>query len=135
VAVAGTVGAVAAATWFGRDILQVNKQLDPYRRIPCSTAPSGYCDGSGKPVDPSMLQLTTNQTEAKNKLQDQGNKDYVLQWVFIGLGAAFGVADAVLLYKGYLAPEGSQQSASNHGLRIFPTASASAGGIIAEFDF
>jgi hypothetical protein len=135
VAVAGTAAAAATAVWFGRDILEVNKQLDPYRRIPCSTAPSGYCDGTGKPVDSSMLMLTTAQTEAKNKLQDQGNKDYVLQWVFIGLGAAFGVADGVLLYKGYLSPEGSQQSASNHGLRIFPTASASSGGIIAEFDF
>jgi hypothetical protein len=136
-AVAGTVAAAATAGWFGYDILQVNKQLDPYRRIPCptSTSPSGYCDGSGHAVDSSMLMLTDAQKASRNRLQDQGQKDYVLQWVFIGLGVAFGVADAVLLYKGYLAPEGSQQSASNHGLRIFPTASASAGGIIAEFDF
>ena len=40
-----------------------------------------------------------------------------------------------LLYKGYLASEGNNQSASNHGLRIFPTATASTRGIVAEFDF
>ena len=65
---------------------------------------------------------------------DQGNRDETLQWVFVGVGGAFAVAGGYLLYKGYLAAEGSQ-SASNHGLRIFPTATASAGGIVAEFDF
>ena len=48
------------------------------------------------------------------------------------------MAGGYLLYKGYLAAEGNQngsQSASNHGLRIFPTATASAQGIAAEFDF
>jgi hypothetical protein len=59
-----------------------------------------------------------------------------LQWVFVGVGGAFAVAGGYLLYKGYLAADGSgSQSASNHGLRIFPTATASARGIAAEFDF
>jgi hypothetical protein len=134
VAIAGTVAAAGTAVYFGRQIVEINGQLDAYRRFPCpaSTSPTGYCDVNGHAADPMLTQA---QTQSKNQLQDQGNKDYVLQWVFIGLGAAFGVADAVLLYKGYLSPEGSQQTASNHGLRIFPTASASAGGIIAEFDF
>jgi hypothetical protein len=143
VAVAGTVAAAATAGWFGYDILQINKQLDPYRRIPCNTAPSGYCDGTGKPVDPSALTLSQADLQTVHDKTDQGNKDHVLQWVFVGLGATFALAGGVLLYKGYLASEGSQQTASNHpsnhglnhGLRIFPTASASAGGIIAEFDF
>jgi hypothetical protein len=54
--------------------------------------------------------------------------------VFVGLTGAFAIAGGVLLYKGYLAGEGTQ-SASNHGLRLFPTATASSGGIVAEFEF
>jgi hypothetical protein len=110
ISVVGTVASAGIALKFGLDINDINKRLDPYRG-------TGTCD----------------QTCAA--LQSQGNKDYALQWVFIGLGSAFAVANVVLFYKGYLATEGSRQSASNHGLRIFPTASASAGGIIAEFDF
>jgi len=66
---------------------------------------------------------------------DTGNRDQTLQWVFVGVGGAFAVAGGYLLYKGYLASEGNNQSASNHGLRIFPTATASTRGIVAEFDF
>ena len=134
VAVAGTVASAAIAGGFGYNINQINKQLDPYRRIPCSSAASGYCDGNGKPVDSSMVPLTTGQLQTVNDKTSQGNKDQVLQWVFVGLSGAFAVGAGVLFYKGYLAPEGTK-SASNHGLRIFPTASASSGGIIAEFDF
>jgi len=68
-----------------------------------------------------------------NKLAE-GNRAETRQWIFIGVGSAAAVAGGFLLYKGYLAPEGSS-SASNRGLRLFPTATASAGGIIAEFDF
>ena len=116
VAVVGTLASASLALRFGLDIREVNKQLDPYR---------------GRDL---------SQTELKtvHDLTTEGHQDELLQWVFVGLTGAFAVAGGVLLYKGYLstekAHEGSQ-SASNHGLRIFPTASASAGGIIAEFDF
>ena len=48
----------------------------------------------------------------------------------------FAIAGGYLLYKGYLENDsnGSSTSASR-GLRIFPTAGASAGGVMAEFDF
>jgi hypothetical protein len=119
VAVVGTLASAGIATKFGLDINDINKKLDPYR-------------GKDLTNDP-VASRTVHDLEA------QGNKDYVLQWVFVGLGGAFFASSAVLFYKGYLSSEGSQQSASNHGLnhglRIFPTASASAGGIIAEFDF
>jgi hypothetical protein len=78
--------------------------------------------------------LTTSEKQNRDNLVEDGNRDHLLQWVFVGLTGAFAVAGGVLLYKGYLASEG-KQSASNHGLRLFPTATASAGGIIAEFDF
>jgi hypothetical protein len=113
VAVVGTLASASLALKFGLDIKDINKQLDPYRGKSLSNA------------DQKTVQDLTN----------QGHQDEILQWVFVGLSGAFAIAGGVLLYKGYLSSEGGTQSASNHGLRIFPTASASAGGIIAEFDF
>jgi hypothetical protein len=78
--------------------------------------------------------LTDDQRAKAHALTDDGHQDQMLQWVFVGIAGAFAIAGGVLLYKGYLTPEGTQ-SASNHGLRLFPAATASSGGIIAEFEF
>jgi hypothetical protein len=131
VAVVGTAAAGGLAVKYGLNVRDINNQLDQYRRFTCST---GVCDSQGKPSQP----LTSSQKSSVSSLTDQGNKDETLQWVFVGVGGAFAVAGGYLLYKGYLAAEGTEsgnQSASNHGLRIFPTATASARGIAAEFDF
>jgi hypothetical protein len=120
------------AVKYGLNVRDVNNQLDQYRRFTCST---GVCDSQGNPSQP----LTSSQKSSVSTLTDQGNKDETLQWVFVGVGGAFAVAGGYLLYKGYLAADGQgqggSQSASNHGLRIFPTATATAQGIAAEFDF
>jgi hypothetical protein len=131
VAVAGTVASGALALKFGLDVKDINQQLDQYRRFNCMTSPTGLCDSAGKPAQP----LTADQKSTVATKTDTGNKDQTLQWVFVGVGGAFAIAGGYLLYKGYLASEGNQQSASNHGLRIFPTATASTRGIVAEFDF
>jgi hypothetical protein len=131
IAAVGTVASALLAVKFGVDVRDVNQQLDAYRRFNCTTASSGVCDDRGNPSTP----LTAAQNSAKTNLVDQGNRDETLQWVFVGVGGAFAVAGGYFLYKGFLSSEGNQQSASNHGLRIFPTATASAGGIVAEFDF
>jgi hypothetical protein len=134
VATVGTAVSGALALKFGLDVRDVNKTLDQYRRFPCQAATTtGYCDGNGRTNVNPMLSTTEKQTV--HSLTDSGNRDELLQWVFVGLTGAFAVGSAVLLYKGYLSSEGDHPSASNHGLRIFPTATASAGGIIAEFDF
>jgi hypothetical protein len=130
IAVVGTVASASLALKFGLDVRDINNQLDAYRRFPCQSA-TGYCDGNGKAVPPTLSQ---DESARSASLTSTGNRDQLLQWVFVGFTGAFAVASGVLLYKGYLAPEGST-SASNRGLRLFPTATASAGGIIAEFDF
>jgi hypothetical protein len=130
VAVAGTIASGALALKFGLDVKDINQQLDQYRRFSCSSSPTGLCDNKGEPAAP----LTADQKSTVATKTDTGNRDQTLQWVFVGVGGAFAVAGGYLLYKGYLASEGSQ-SASNHGLRIFPTATASSRGIVAEFDF
>jgi hypothetical protein len=133
IAVVGTAASAALALKFGLDVRDVNQQLDQYRRFLCSNSYSGYCDGNGKPAS-NPKDFTAAMTQTQSSLEDQGNKDQTLQWVFVGVGGAFAVAGGYLLYKGYLSSEGGQ-SASNHGLRIFPTATASSKGIVAEFDF
>ena len=55
-----------------------------------------------------------------------------MQWVFVGLTGAFAIAGGVLLYKGYLALGGNRRVRQITGFRLFPTATASAGGIVAS---
>ena len=132
VAVVGTLASAGLALKFGLDVRDINNELDQYRRFTCPGSTTGYCDGTGKTnVSPTLSQEETGIVKTKT---DEGNRDQLLQWVFVGLSGAFAIAGGVLLYKGYLASEGTQM-ASNHGLRIFPSATASSGGIIAEFEF
>lgn len=153
VAVVGTVAAAGMALKFGNDIRQINTELDPFRRFECSTSQTGYCDKSGAAADP----ITDAKTKSfVNTKTDEGNRAQTLQWVCVGLLPPFAIAGAYFLYKGYLEGDGSKdggartsssagkrgarasrstQSIGDLGLRIFPSASASAGGIIAEFDF
>ena len=128
----GTVLSAGAALKFGLDVRDINAQLDQYRRFQCMGDPpmTANCDVNGKAAGP----LPDDAPEKSHNLTEQGNKDQLLQWVFVGLTGAFAIAGGVLLYKGYLSSEG-KQSASNHGLRLFPTATASSGGIVAEFEF
>ncbi len=130
VAVVGTLASAAVAIKYGLDVRDINKQLDQYRTHPCGT--NMLCMSNGQPAQP----LTAQQQADKTNKIDQGNRDETLQWVFIGVGGAFAVASGYFLYKGFLSGDsGTTSSASNHGLRLFPTASASAAGVIAEFDF
>jgi hypothetical protein len=131
IAAVGTVASAGLALKFGLDVKDINNQLDAYRRFPCNSA-TGFCDGNGQPA---KMTLTQDEAARSASLTSTGNRDQLLQWVFVGFTGAFAIASGVLLYKGYLSTEGSNNSASNHGLRLFPTASATAGGIIAEFDF
>jgi hypothetical protein len=129
VALVGTLASAGLALKFGLDVRDINNQLDQYRRFPCPNG-MGTCDINNNPAQP----LSQDQAARSHTLTDEGNRDQLLQWVFVGLTGAFAIAGGVLLYKGYLETEGTQ-SASNHGLRLFPTATASSGGIIAEFEF
>jgi hypothetical protein len=131
VALAGTAVSAAFAVKYGLSVRDINSQLDQYRRFPCPGSDTGTCDVQNNPAPP----LTTDQLSRSHSLTEQGNQDQLLQWVFVGLTGAFAIAGGVLLYKGFLASEGGTQSASNHGLRLFPTATRSSGGVIAEFEF
>jgi hypothetical protein len=133
VAVVGTLTSAALALKFGNDVRQINRDLDPYRRFQCNTSNTGLCDARGDPKPPLTLQ---DKTVVSSKTDD-GNRAQTLQWVFVGLAPPFAIAAGFLLYKGYLQSESREGHAvsSDRGLRIFPTATASARGIIAEFDF
>jgi TolB-like protein len=131
-ALVGAATSAALAVKFGHDVKQNNKDLDPFRRYECGNVSStGLCNKNGEAANP----LTLAEKGVVASKTDEGNRAQTLQWVFVGLIPPLAIAGGYLLYRGYLDGEGSGGSASNHGLRIFPTASASAGGVMAEFDF
>jgi len=70
---------------------------------------------------------------------DTGRHDQLLEEVFFISALPLAIAGGYFLYKGYLdsgsVNETSPTSTASRGLRIFPTASASSGGIVTEFDF
>ena len=69
-------------------------------------------------------------------LEDRGHRDQVLEEVLLISAIPIAIAGGYFLYKGYLdSGSGKETSTASRGLRIFPTASASAGGIVTEFDF
>jgi hypothetical protein len=104
------------ATKYGLDVRSINSDLDHFRNV--------------SPLSDSQ------QTTIHDKL-DEGNRAVTRQWIFIGVGTAFAAAGGFLLYKGYLDKEAGSgpKTSDNRGLRVFPTANTSSGGIAAEFDF
>jgi hypothetical protein len=134
VALVGTAAAAGLAVKFGYDVKQINSQLDPYRRFCTST---GCVDNRGQPAQPINAMTDPAGTLFIHNKTDEGNRDQTLQWVFVALAPPFALAAGYFFYKGYLESDSKEgtRTSSSHGLRIFPTATASAGGIIAEFDF
>jgi hypothetical protein len=132
IALAFTAASLGAATYFGLQVKQINKDLDGFRRFPC-TSPTGWCDSANLPTsapDPAKKGYVSQKL-------DEADRDRTYQIVSLCVGGAFALAGGFLYYKGYLDKEGGSgpRTADNHGLRIFPTGTASSGGIVAEFDF
>jgi hypothetical protein len=131
VAVVGTAGALAGGLYFAKQVGDTNAQLDPYRHYPCPGDPKSFCTASGGPYAPPPDATTKIQN-----LEDRGHRDQVLEEVLLISAVPIAIAGGYFLYKGYLdSGSGKETSTASRGLRIFPTASASAGGIVTEFDF
>jgi PEGA domain len=135
VAVVGTFAAAGLGLKFAKDVQQINSDLDQYRRIPvgqpgCPTSSTGYCDTGG---NPKMARTPEENLIVQNK-QDQGRHSQTLEEVFLIGAVPFAIAGGYFLYKGYL-ESGNETPTASRGLRIFPAATASAGGIVTEFDF
>jgi len=124
------LASAGAAIKFGLDVSKINKDLDQFRRYPCSADPMG-CDSTGK-----VAPLSDQDRKTRDSKLSEGQRDRNLQWVFIGVGSALGITSAYLLYKGYLdSDDAPTRREAMSGLRIFPTAGMSSGGVQAEFDF
>ncbi len=128
VTLGAALGSTGAAAYFGREVLRVNSDLDPFRRFDCS---AGTCNKDKQPAAP----LSPAERQKVDDLRGEGRRAETLQWVFIGLGGAFAAASGYLFYRGYLdEPSGSTET-SFRGLRVFPSTGAGSGGITAELDF
>jgi hypothetical protein len=68
-------------------------------------------------------------------LEDQGSRYQKLETGLFIVSAGVALVGGFFLYKGYLDSDNNEKTTASRGLRIFPTASASAGGIVTEFDF
>jgi hypothetical protein len=135
VAIVATFATAGAGLKFAKDVQQINSDLDPYRRIPlgqpgCSNSDTGYCgiNGSAKPA------LLPNEKSIVDQKLADGKDAQKMETIFFVAAPILAIASGFFLYKGYLESDGETTTASR-GLRIFPTASASAGGIVTEFDF
>jgi PEGA domain len=126
------LASAGAGVKFGLDVKNVNKSLDPYRRFPCAGNSGQLCDTKGV-VRPSLSQAEKNKVASLNS---EGTRDQTLQWICVGVGSALGIASGYFFYKGYIDSDDDHARREAHqGLRIFPMAGASGGGILAEFDF
>src|SRR3569623_190222 len=124
------LASAGAAIKFGLDVSKINKDLDQFRRYPCSADPMG-CDSMGK-----VAPLSDQDRKTRDDKLSEGQRDRNLQWVFIGVGSALGITSAYLLYKGYLdSDDAPTRREAMSGHRIFPTAGMSSGGVQAEFDY
>ncbi|HEX4404404.1 MAG TPA: PEGA domain-containing protein [Polyangia bacterium] len=127
VAVVGVAGTLAGGAYFAKHVNDINGELDQFRRFPCKNDPQMTCNSSGDPKAPVEKSMYS-------RLEDQGNRDQKLEKILFGVSAGVALVGGYFLYRGYLDSDNEKTTASR-GLRIFPTASASAGGIVTEFDF
>src|SRR5262245_54415098 len=83
IALVGTVASASLALKFGLDVRDINNQLDRYRRFMCPSDPpmTANCDVHGQPAPP----ITDDDRVKSHALTDEGNRDQLLQWVFVGL--------------------------------------------------
>src|SRR5262245_19888068 len=83
IALVGTVASASLALKFGLDVRDINGQLDRYRRFQCPNEPATTmnCDVHGQPAPP----ITDDDRVKSHALTDEGNRDQLLQWVFVGL--------------------------------------------------
>ncbi|HVZ74251.1 MAG TPA: PEGA domain-containing protein [Polyangia bacterium] len=136
VAVVGTLTATGLGIKFAKDVEQINSDLDKYRRVQpgtgnCPATSTSACDLQGKPA-PDLSASDYSQQASK---VSQGHRDTTYEAVSFAFAGAFAIAGGYFLYRGYLDSGGETATTASRGLRIFPTASASAGGIVTEFDF
>jgi len=128
---AGTLVGAGAALKYGLDVVKVNKDLDPYRRFPCTSATS-WCDGQGRPAAPITDPSELDYIAGRNA---DGKHAQRMQWISIGAASLFGAATGVLFYLGYLDAPERPASGETYGLRLFPTLGLSSGGVAAELEF
>jgi hypothetical protein len=135
VAVVGTLTSAGLGLKFAKDVQQINGDLNQYRRIDagqpgCVATNTGLCTTKGDPAQP----LNASEIATRDSKLDQGRRDQTLETVFLVGAGAFAIVGGYFLYRGYL-DSGGETNTASRGLRIFPTATASAGGIVTEFDF
>jgi hypothetical protein len=103
---AGLVG-VGLGVKFGLDVQKINKDLDPYRRFPCTFDSTKTCDSGGR----LALALSTQESDYVKLKKDDGKRLETYQYISYGVGAALVVAGGYLFYRAYLEDDGERRLA------------------------
>ncbi len=125
---------------FALDIQSINRDLDPYRRYPCTanSAAPATCDRTGMVM---LRPITPDEARYVNELQGEGKRFEGYQYIALGAGSILAVASGVLFYFGYLAEDtsGLALGLGSHKqvrLELMPTiVPGSANGMAARLTF
>jgi hypothetical protein len=104
----GAVVAVALGVKFGLDVQSINRDLDEYRRFPCSKPPSFLCDSKDQ-MKPALRPDEVTYVKAK---KDDGQRLELYQYISYGVGGALLLTSGYLFYKAYLEDDGSARAAA-----------------------
>jgi PEGA domain len=137
------VVSMALAIKFGLDVLQINKDLDPYREFDCK-AQGGKCDVNGDRLtvyddltSAERDELKARRLKESAALKDDGAQATTLQYVFWGVTGAMAITSGILFYLAADEnPEGDSDSAlANHNVTLAPTVQADGAGFVGRFTF
>lgn len=130
---AGLLG-IGLGVKFSYDVLQTNRDLDPFRRFPCVPAmPGKVCNITNGPAE----HLDATEKEEVEALKKQGKRFQMLQWVGYGAGGALLITSGYLFYKGYFDDDDSLAMAGGRRsrLRLLPVLDPAAPGLAAFATF
>jgi hypothetical protein len=125
--------AVGLGGYSSYKVSDINSQLDPYRRYPCTNGTGVHCGSDGKT---DLKALSVQQVSTVNGLKQSGDDWATSQWVGYGVGAALLVGSGIFMYFGYFSKP--TNAAANHdrpNLIVLPSFAPGSAGATAYLSF
>jgi hypothetical protein len=129
---AGVVAIALGVKW-GLDVQKINKDLDPYRRFPCSmsTSASGLCN----PDLTAANALNAGEQKYVDLKKADGRRLETYQYIGYGVGGALVLAGGYLLYRAYLDESPEPRATNRRSLALSPMLAPNAAGLVAAGHF
>jgi hypothetical protein len=129
---AGVVAIALGVKW-GLDVQKINKDLDKFRRFPCSMAisPTGLCDSNANAA-PALNPGEQGYVDAKKQ---DGRRLETYQYIGYGVGGALVLAGGYLLYRAYLDESPEPRATNRRSLALSPMLAPNMAGLAAAGHF